>query len=86
MNIQQLFRLGEVAKTEKKYTLAVPWLELTIQRLLEDQQDSNSKMINSVRVLLWAAMMEVNVKSFQIPTYRTIDMRFCINLFFTILI
>ena len=58
MNTQQIFRLGEIAKTEKKYTLAVPWFELTLQKLLEDEY-GNTNMINFVRGLLQATMMEV---------------------------
>ena len=59
MNTRQMLRLGEIAKKEKKYTLAVPWLELTLKKLAENQEHDNTNMINFVRGLLQATMMEV---------------------------
>ena len=62
MSIPQMATLGQFAKNEKKYTLTVPWLELTLQNLLEDEKySSNAEMSNFVRGLLHATMMEVTL-------------------------
>ena len=59
MKVEQLFSIGEFARNEKKYTLAVPWLELTLQKLSEDKEYDNSETTNFVSGLMYAAMMEV---------------------------
>ena len=59
MNIGQVLRLGEFARHIKKYTLAVPWLELTVQKLSELEEYDNNKLNNFLRGLLQATMMEV---------------------------
>ena len=61
LKIDQLFRIGEFARSQRQYTLAVPWLELTIRKLLDDEEYDNTQMANFARGILQAAMMEVTL-------------------------
>ena len=66
MIAQQIFGIGEIAKNSKKYTLAIPWLELALKKLWEDKEHDNTNSMNFVSGLLRATIMEVKKNLFKL--------------------
>ena len=62
LDVEQFLQIGKVALSEKEYTLALPWFELTIQKIMnkEIRYPIRNTTLKNAQRLLWETVHQVS--------------------------